>query len=125
MGRQPLTASERRGILIVAIISLLITGAGLCVSYCGRNGADSTPPPTEPELLYTPADDTTNNRSNPTAPKSNTDSTSKITQTDSAKSDKKDSAKGDKKNSAEKSKSKRTKKQPKTYRRRSPIDEPV
>lgn len=34
--KNPLTASERRGIIVVAAISLLITGAGMVVSRCDR-----------------------------------------------------------------------------------------
>lgn len=31
-----LTSSERRGILVVAALALLVTGVGAALSYCGR-----------------------------------------------------------------------------------------
>lgn len=40
--KNPLTASERRGILVVAALALIITGTGWVVSMCQR------PTPTEP-----------------------------------------------------------------------------
>ena len=52
MPSHPLTASERRGILIIAALALLITGAGLCVSHCGRS--TSTIDPHDVEVLYRP-----------------------------------------------------------------------
>ena len=34
--KNPLTAAERRGIIVVAVIALLITGAGMLVKRCDR-----------------------------------------------------------------------------------------
>ena len=41
--KNPMTSSERRGILVVAAIALLITGAGLLVPECGRNKCEVSP----------------------------------------------------------------------------------
>lgn len=45
MAKNPLTSSERRGIVAVAALALLITGGGICLSRCGM-----------PEPMVTPAD---------------------------------------------------------------------
>lgn len=45
MAKNPLTSSERRGIIAVAALALLITGGGICLSRCGM-----------PEPMVTPAD---------------------------------------------------------------------
>ncbi len=43
MAKNPITASERRGIIAVAALALLITGAGLWLSRCGRQETTVTP----------------------------------------------------------------------------------
>ncbi len=52
MASHPLTSSERRGIVIIAALALLVTVAGLCVSYCGRPSAVDEPP--KVEVVYKP-----------------------------------------------------------------------
>lgn len=42
-----LTASERRGIIVVAALALLITGSGWVVSMCQRNMPDEEMPEVE------------------------------------------------------------------------------
>lgn len=49
MIKNPLTSSERRGIIAVAALALLITGAGLWLSRCGR--PETTVTPEEVEVL--------------------------------------------------------------------------
>lgn len=43
MGRNPLTSSERKGILAVALVAFLVTGGGLCLTRCGRTSSPSAP----------------------------------------------------------------------------------
>lgn len=45
--KNALTASERRGILVVAALALLITGAGWVVSVCQRNLPEEDMPEVE------------------------------------------------------------------------------
>ena len=108
MPSHPLTTSERRGILIIAALALLITGAGLFVGHCNR--PESTVVPNEVEVLYKPDD------------KAQPDSVAKLSK-GSRKSTRKDSAG----NSAKSTRMRqgKTKKEPKVYRRRSPRDEEV
>lgn len=121
MPRHPLTASERRGILIVAILSLLISGAGIGVSYCGRQGSGNSP--SSPEILYEPGIDSGANR--------NEGGESETRKTTGQKEGEKKEArnKGERKNRGKSKKdsvrSKRNKKAPKVYPRRSLRDEPV
>lgn len=99
MSHSSYTASERRGIIIIAIISLLLVGAGLGVSFCNRNVVPADKYPiieTHPEMV---------------------DSVTVLNEKDQLKTDKKT-----KKNKAGNS---TKKKDVKTYRRRSPLDEPV
>lgn len=109
-----MTSSERRGILILAILSLLITGVGLCVAYCDRPA--TTIEPKEVEVLL---------RGEPTYV-TGTDSIARARR-DSLQKLRKDSLRTLRKDSLRKlrrdSFRKKSKKAPKTYRRRSPIDE--
>lgn len=43
MGRHPLSASERRGIIVVAVIALLIILAGLLTSRCSSPSTSPSP----------------------------------------------------------------------------------
>ena len=52
MRGNPFTASERRGIIAVAALSLVVTGGGVALSYCGRPERVVTPP--EVEVLLHP-----------------------------------------------------------------------
>lgn len=45
--KNPLTASERRGILVVAAIALIITGCGWGISRCDRSEPDEPLPEIE------------------------------------------------------------------------------
>lgn len=97
MSRSNYTASERRGILAIALVSLLFIGVGIGVSFWGGNEDESYPEPVvvnHPEMV-----DTVELRNQ------------------KAKSSIKDKAKS--------KSSTGNKKRPKTYRRRSPHDEPV
>lgn len=116
MSRHPLTSSERRGILLVAILSLLITGAGLCVSYCDRRQTVTSPE--EPEILYAPG-----SRSGVSngLDRANDSAGGGKARGDSARDD----LAGGRKSKRVKKQRKDYKKQRKVYRQRSPIDEPV
>ena len=124
MGSNPLTSSERRGILILAILSLLITGAGLCVAYCDRPA--TTIESKEVEVLL---------RGEPTyvtgadsVARVRRDSLQKLRK-DSLRKARRDSLRKVRRDSLRKlgkergSRSGKSKKATKTYRRRSPIDE--
>ena len=108
MPSHPLTASERRGILIIAALALLITGAGLCVSHCGR----STPTidSHDVEVLYRPDG------------KAQPDSIANLRK-GSRKSTRKDSGRGSSKSTRMHQGT--SKKSQKVYHRRSPRDEEV
>lgn len=98
MNRSSYTASERRGILAIALVSLLIIGCGAIFSLCGRggnSGENIIMVEEHPELVDSTA-------------------VKKKQQKDSKKKSKKKS-----KSSSSKSKTN------KTYRKRSPLDEPV
>lgn len=96
--RNPLTASERRGIIVVASIALIITGAGWIVSMCQRNTPEEPLP--DVEVLI------------------NGDSISSDT---SAVGDKKRIRRGMRNDSTKEGR----KKSRKTFRRRNPLDEGV
>lgn len=100
MARHPVSASERRGIIVVAALALLITGSGIITSTCSLRNRHGH----EPEITTL------------TLP-SSSDSLQK---NDSGKSSKTDSLK--KKGKKKKGNSSRT---PKTYRKRNPLDETV
>lgn len=113
--KNPMTASERRGILTVAAIALLIIGAGWLLSTCRYVATPPSPP--EIETLVNGGS------------KSNSASSS---DTSGSSKDKSDSKSSDKSNSTnKKSKSRKDSlsgsktKSTKTYRRRSPRDEEV
>ena len=94
--RNGFTASERRGIITIAIFALLLIGGGVTLSLCGRNEVieEQIPVVTEhPEMIDSVAFE---------------NSHSKTTKK--------------KKASKEKKNNKKTKE---NYRRRSPLDEPV
>ena len=98
MSHSSYTASERRGILAIALLALLLIGGGAGFSLCTRETADAEELPTVVE--HTELIDTT---------------------AVNAKSDKADRRSQDKKTKSKKLKSKKEK----VYRRRSPLDEPV
>ncbi len=118
MSTNPLTSSERRGILILAILSLLITGVGLCVAYCDRPA--TTIEPKEVEVLL---------RGEPTyvtgadsVARARRDSLRKLRK-DSLRKIRRDSLRKLGQKDGRNSLGGKSKKAPKTYRRRSPIDE--
>lgn len=98
MSKHPYTASERRGIIAIAVMSLLIIGAGLGLSLCNRNSYSGF---SDSEVI----EDT-----------SMIDSVA-IEKSGNTSSHKKSNKKVKKKSTPGKNK--------KTYRRRSPLDEPV
>lgn len=111
MAFHPLSASERRGILVVAALSLLITGGGLCVSYCDR--PQQVIDPHEVEVLM----------ERDSLSEAQADSVAKVRRK-SLQKQRRDSirrAKGKMKNKSGGSR----KREEKVYRRRSPIDEPA
>ena len=97
MSHSSYSASERRGILVIAILAFVLIGAGITLSLCSRNSDIKEIPVViqHPELV---------------------DSTSLNTKNE--KSSKRKDTKV-KKTTSRKTKSK------KTYRKRSPLDEPV
>lgn len=106
MSHSSYTASERRGILAIAIISLLLVGAGVGLSFLGNQAyaEEETPMVIEhPEMI---------------------DSTA-VLNTKKLKSETKKSPKNTKQTSTKTKKSSSKTKSKKTYRRRSPLDEPV
>lgn len=100
MASRPYTASERRGIIVIAILALLFIGAGVGFSFFHNETSPHTPEVTViPETLDSVA-------------------------TEKAINEK--SKKKTKKSSRSKSgKSSSKKKSQKIYRQRSPLDEPV
>lgn len=94
MSRNPYTASERRGIILVALLALSIIASGIVLSLCGRPRMEEREIPViveHPEMIDTVHDATGDTN---------------ITSKRSKEREKKESKK-------------------KTYRRRSPLDEPV
>lgn len=103
MSHSNYTASERRGVLAIAIIALLLIGGGVLVSLIHGNKGDSSEYPIvreHPELIDSAA-----------IRDEGTKQTGGATKKSNVK----------KRNSETKS----SKKSQKTYRRRSPLDEPV
>ena len=99
MAAKSYSASERRGILAIAILALIITAAGIGLSFCNRGNDISGPEVIEMKEIVDSVQ------------------TSKIIEHKSKKS-----KRGKGSNSKKKSKKNKT---PKTYRRRRPLDEPV
>ena len=97
MSHSSYTASERRGILAIAIIALLIIGLGAGMTVCNRNTADAENIPVvvdHPEMIDTIA----------------------------VKANREKKKKDNTKKKTSNSSSKKTNKE---FRRRSPLDEPV
>lgn len=116
MSSHPFTSTERRGILIVAALSLLITGAGLFVSYCDRPA--STIEPQDVEMLYKPDP----------VKAAYADSVAKAmrkARRDSLRKVRRDSLRNLRRDSLRRHGKMKSKRAVKTYRRRSPIDEPA
>lgn len=105
MGKRPVTSSERKGILAVAAIALIVTGIGLAASFADNHG-DSDPAVTM-QVIHQ------NILTTDSANSVNTDSLS------TPNSNKKTKSSGRKKDSSSSGN------QPKTYPRRSPLDEHV
>ncbi|MDE6444176.1 MAG: hypothetical protein K2K64_07140 [Muribaculaceae bacterium] len=101
MARHPVSASERRGILVVAALALLITASGIITSECSRiKTADQEPTMTVIDVK------------------------AGVESQDSAKAGttvRKDSLQG----KGKKRKGSSSSRSPKSYRRRNPLDEPV
>lgn len=99
MSRSSFTASERRGVLAIALVALAIIGAGLGISFCKRSQGNTNiyPIVTEHRELV--------------------DSTTIIMEKGKEKVKKPKEIKSKKNNNSNKGK--------KYYRRRSPLDEPV
>lgn len=100
MGKNPLTSSERRGIIAVAALALFITGGGLILNRCQRPEPVATPE--EIEVLLD--GDSLNSR---------------VVDDSMKKKRSRRKKEGVDSLGSEKRKSK------KIYRRRSPLDEPV
>ena len=100
------TATERRGVLAIAIIALLLIGAGVGISYFKGESLQKTPTVVElPEMI----DSTTNEDTQKEvsiSDRKNKPATNRKKKQTSTKKSAKDGAK-------------------KTYRKRSPNDEPV
>ena len=97
MGKwKPLTSSERRGVIIVALVALLVTGLGAMVSYWGR--------PSIPENL---------------------EEVENLSQVDTVFEKTNKKSKRESSATKKKKKKKTSTKKRKTYSRRSPIDEEV
>ncbi|MDE5976804.1 MAG: hypothetical protein K2G69_09665 [Muribaculaceae bacterium] len=103
MAKNSMTSSERRGIIVVALLALIIIGSGMIVARCGG----SEPQPDNDEV-YTLLADSLQQEINTAREKSHRDS---------LKRHRSDSIKRKKKGKSQKS--------PKTYRKRQPLDEPV
>lgn len=121
MAYRQMSSSERKGVLIVAAIALIVTLCGLGVAWCGRPARSITPHDVEVlvdgdtvqeglvDTLYVSSDSISG------APK---------TRRQLVESDSSASGKGYKK-TREGKKRKKTEKEKKRYGRRSPLDEPV
>ncbi|MCH5225707.1 MAG: hypothetical protein J1D77_06880 [Muribaculaceae bacterium] len=107
MSHSSYTASERRGIIIIGLIALLIIGWGVGVSFCSRgNGVESPPYPEVEERSDLVDSIYMKEKEVSTSSKNN------------------NKEKRESKSSKSKKSSKPTKSK-KTYRKRSPLDEPV
>lgn len=114
--RKGYTASERRGVLAVALIALVLTGLGVLFGIFGRQNASAeydSQVLEYSELVDSAASDS-NNASSVKA--------SKWKESKDKSKEGKDSSGNKEKKARNKSKSS---KQEKTYRKRSPLDEPV
>lgn len=106
MAKNPVTASERRGILVVAALALLIIATIFFVNRCVRS-SESLPPP-EVKIISLP--DTVSSDSLPSKDKREKRKKRKKHESDTLRHKKKGSSKG---------------KTKKFYRTRSPLDETV
>jgi|GEM_PF-2757935 hypothetical protein len=118
MANRPVSSSERKGVLIVAGIALVVTLCGLGVAWCGRPSKAISPH--DVEVLVD--GDTAG-----AIPRDSIDASSGFagkTLRQKERNDSSGSGKRDKK-VREGKKSKKPDKKKKTYSRRSPLDEPV
>lgn len=99
MTRSSYTASERRGMLAIALIALMIMGGGICMTLWNKSEAETEKPPVVIE--YAEVIDSVSLK----------EKEGKVTGKTSSRT----------KSTTKKSKNKNKK----TYRRRSPLDEPV
>ena len=99
MSNKSYTASERRGVIAIAFLALLITALGLGLSLCGRRSQNQAPEVSEMTEIV--------------------DSASIINGRE------KNSKKAKIVKGRGKSHKSKKSKNPKTYRRRSPLDEPI
>lgn len=100
------TATERRGIIAIAIIALLLIGAGVGISYFRGEGPQKTPTVEElPEMIDTTYNIASQNGASKNGKKNKSTTNKKKKQTTIKKSNKNNIKK--------------------TYRKRSPNDEPV
>lgn len=108
MAKKSYSASERRGILVVAALALLITSSGFIISRCNQPDASEKLPQDKIQTIVSP--DSTDNHKSASHNK-------ELTPADSTK-------KKGKKGKRKKSGSSHSKDR-KTYRKRSPLDEPI
>lgn len=121
MANRPVSSSERKGVLIVAGIALIVTLCGLGVAWCGRPSKLLTPHDVE---VLVDGDTLQEGLVDTLYVSSDSISGGSKTRRQLEESDSSASGKGYKK-TREGKKRKKTEKEKKRYDRRSPLDEPV
>lgn len=118
MAKNSYTSSERRGIIAIAALAILITVAGLGLSLCDRNNDDvATTPSVYPMEAMADTIVFSDLKSNK---KTRENSKKKITSSRESLNSTKEGS-----HSRKKSPKHKKEKQKKTYRQRSPLDEPI